>query len=329
MYMDADTDGLLKRKFWTRRNDIPPDKRTQNTGELKVVLGSEDIAVGVTQPHGCSPTLIRAHQEETRSVLSTVYNNSSGILLWQLPPLKEPNVIYSIPASCPSTPNLKLEVREWDALSAAGLTPGDWVRPPAPRAGLGWASPSTETEQRGRPASGSARGACALGAGQAVGLAAGSSASPGLEPAAVGAGSPSRSPLSGVQRGPPPRGPLSAALPVGLPVGLGQGLSPGLTATGSPSPTWRLRTEKQPDFLSTLLRVDSGISRKLLEHPARAFAVSPRSGEETQLPPKSCLPLPPKAPRRFGKRGARSAKDLSSGGKMSVTAPNERWVLLS
>lgn len=99
-----------------------------------------------------------------------------------------------------------------------------------------------------RPASGSARGAGALGAGQAVGLEAGSSASPGFEPAAVGASSPSCSPLSGVQRGAPPRGPLSPALPVGLAVGLGQGLSPGLTATGSPSPTWRLRTEKKSDF---------------------------------------------------------------------------------
>ncbi|MXQ82392.1 hypothetical protein E5288_WYG010957 [Bos mutus] len=49
-------------------------KELQKTGDLKVVLGSEDIAVGVTQPDGCSPTLIRAHQEETRSVLSTVYN---------------------------------------------------------------------------------------------------------------------------------------------------------------------------------------------------------------------------------------------------------------
>ena len=50
----------------------------------------------------------------------------------------------------------------------------------------------------------------------------------------------------------------------------------------------------------------------MLENPARAFAVSPRSGEEKQLPPKSCLPLPLKAPRRVVKRGARSAKDLSS-----------------
>ncbi|CAI9155833.1 unnamed protein product [Rangifer tarandus platyrhynchus] len=133
-------------------------------------------------------------------------------------------------------------VREWDALSAAGLTPGDWVGPPAPRAGLGLSvdrgRAAREARVRLRPGRVCARSG-------ASGLAAGSSASPELEPAAVGTSSPSRSPLSGVQRGPPPRGPLSAALPVGLAVGLGQGLSPGLTATGSPSPTWRLRHEKE------------------------------------------------------------------------------------
>nr|CAI9693479.1 unnamed protein product [Rangifer tarandus platyrhynchus] len=136
----------------------------------------------------------------------------------------------------------RLEVREWDALSAAGLTPGDWVGPPAPRAGLGLSvdrgRAAREARVRLRPGRVCARSG-------ASGLAAGSSASPELEPAAVGTSSPSRSPLSGVQRGPPPRGPLSAALPVGLAVGLGQGLSPGLTATGSPSPTWRLRHEKE------------------------------------------------------------------------------------
>ena len=59
-------------------------KELQKTGDLKVVLGSEDIAVGVTQPHGCSPTLIRAHQEETRSVLSTVYNRRGSYILVRL-----------------------------------------------------------------------------------------------------------------------------------------------------------------------------------------------------------------------------------------------------
>ena len=53
-------------------------KELKKTGDLKVVLGSEDIAIGVTQPHGCSPTLIRAHQEETQNVLTTVYNNRRG-----------------------------------------------------------------------------------------------------------------------------------------------------------------------------------------------------------------------------------------------------------
>lgn len=87
---------------------------------------------------------------------------------------------------------------------------------------------------------------------------------------------------------------------------------PGPRRGAAPGPSRRLRLEKKSDFLSTLLRLESGIGRKLLQHPGRAFAVSPRFAEEKQLPPKSCLPLPPKAPRRFVKRGARSEKYLSS-----------------
>lgn len=109
--------------------------------------------------------------------------------------------------------------------------------------------------------------------------------------------------------------------------GSGSPPAPGPRPRAPPSPTWKLRLEKKSDFLSTLLGVESGIRRKLLQPPACALAVSPRSAEEKQLPPKSCLPLPPKAPLRFVKRGARSAKYLSPRDKRSVTAPNERWVL--
>ncbi|XP_046515397.1 translation initiation factor IF-2-like [Equus quagga] len=74
---------------------------------------------------------------------------------------------------------------------------------------------------------------------------------------------------------------------------------PGPRRGAAPGPSRRLRLEKKSDFLSTLLRLESGIGRKLLQHPGRAFAVSPRFAEEKQLPPKSCLPLPPKAPRSY------------------------------
>ncbi|XP_073928404.1 uncharacterized protein [Castor canadensis] len=71
-------------------------------------------------------------------------------------------------------------------------------------------------------------------------------------------------------------------------------------------------------FLSTLLREDSGTGRKCLERTACAFADRPRFAGEKQLPPKSCLPLPPKAPLRRSKERSlpkdwKSYKRLSRG----------------
>uniref|UniRef100_M3YRN3 Uncharacterized protein n=1 Tax=Mustela putorius furo TaxID=9669 RepID=M3YRN3_MUSPF len=43
--------------------------------------------------------------------------------------------------------------------------------------------------------------------------------------------------------------------------------------------------------------LQSGIGRKWLEHPPRAFAVSLRFAEGKQLPPKSCHPLPSRKTR--------------------------------
>lgn len=208
------------------------------------------------------------------------------------------------------------------------LTPGDRAGPPAPRRAAGLASPSTEAEERARPTSGSAWDAGALGTRRA-----GAQPPVQVHPRAW---SPRRwervpfaapSPESSVAR----RSWEPSSRPSWLrwAAGLQQGPGPGPTAADFPSPTWRLLLEKKSDFLSTLLRGESGLSRKLLERPACAFALRPRSAEEKQLPPKSCLPLPPKAPRRFVRR----VRDLQSiclrGRKMSVTVPNERRVFFS
>ena len=108
--------------------------------------------------------------------------------------------------------------------------------------------------------------------------------------------------------------------------GLRQGPGPGPPAAGSQVQRGGSAWKRSPTSSPPLLRGESGLSRKLFERPACAFTVSPRSAEEKQLPPKSCLPLPPKAPRRFVRR----VRDLQSiclrGRKMSVTVPNERRV---
>lgn len=182
--------------------------------------------------------------------------------------------------------------------------------PPAPRAGLGLSvdrgRAAREARVRLRPGRGCARSGAS---GRPRG---GFKCIPGV--GARGGGSE----LSLVQ--PPLRSPARRAAPgtplLGPPRRAGRrpgtGTQPRAHGHGLSKSNVETPHGKEVGLLSTLLRVESGISRKLLENPARALAVNSRSGEEKQLPPKSCLPLPPKAPRRFVKRGARSAKDLSS-----------------
>ncbi|XDB47951.1 hypothetical protein AB1E18_001540 [Capra hircus] len=197
----------------------------------------------------------------------------------------------------PSVSTFRLEVREWDALSAAGLTPGNWVGPPAPRAGLGLSvdrgRAAREARVRLRPGRGCARSGAS---GRPRG---GFKCIPGV--GARGGGSE----LSLVQ--PPLRSPARRAAPgtplLGPPRRAGRrpgtGTQPRAHGHGLSKSNVETPHGKEVGLLSTLLRVESGISRKLLENPARALAVNSRSGEEKQLPPKSCLPLPPKAPRRL------------------------------
>lgn len=182
----------------------------------------------------------------------------------------------------------------------------------------GPAAPPREAEERVRPESGSAGGAGAL-------RALVSPASPRVQvhsrvgARGVGSEVSPRQTLVGSYRTrgsqdptPPPSRPRRAAdrgaWADGHPVCSPPPPLPGPTARQPPSPTWRLRLEKKLDFLSAPLRVQSGIGRKSFDHAACAFAVSSRFAEEKPLPPQSRFPLPPKAPYRFVKKGARSEK---------------------
>lgn len=159
-----------------------------------------------------------------------------------------------------------------------------------------------------RPTPVSGRGTGALRARRVAGLAAGSSARPGLEPAARRASSLLLGPLSGVQCAPLLLGPPLPALPVAM------SRRPGARtrARSSPGPSPRRgplksNVEAPPGKEVRLpLRaalVRSGIGRKWLEHPSRAFAVSPRFAEGKQLPPKSYRPLPHERPAQVCKEG--------------------------
>lgn len=125
---------------------------------------------------------------------------------------------------------------------------------------------------------------------------------PGSEPAALGASSacsasgrefpvprgsqdptpsPSRPPAAGLERKP------RRTDGTGAPVALLLFPSPDPRSGRPPRPTWRLRLEKKFDFLPTLLRVEPGMGRKLVERAACAFAVRlallKRSGSHQSL----------------------------------------------
>lgn len=158
-----------------------------------------------------------------------------------------------------------------------------------------------------------------------AGLAAGSSASPRLSPRLRERALPCAAP-SEVQCARLRPGPLSQRHGARRLGGHRPALprpAPGPRPRGSLGPSVEAPPGKKSDFLSAPRRVEPGIGRKSLDRSACALAVSPRFAEENQLPPKSCLPLPPKAPRRFVKRGARSEKCLWSRRKTSATVPSE------
>lgn len=73
----------------------------------------------------------------------------------------------------------------------------------------------------------------------------------------------------------------------GTPVALLLFPSPDPRSGRPPRPTWRLRLEKKFDFLPTLLRVEPGMGRKLVERAACAFAARlallKRSGSHQSL----------------------------------------------
>lgn len=167
---------------------------------------------------------------------------------------------------------------------------------------------------------------CARSA-RVAGLAAGSRASPGSKPAALGASSPCSGPSQGYRVPHCSRNPVSSppglARPPAWDANRAHGRSGHPTRTPPPprsgprsegpqSPTWRLRLEKKSDFLSSLLRLESGSAGNSWNAQPAPFAVNPRFTEEKQLPPKSLPPPTPKAPRRFVKRSVRPEKYLSS-----------------
>lgn len=146
------------------------------------------------------------------------------------------------------------------------LTPGDRVGPPAQRPAPG----RSDRRDRGaykahvrlRPGRERARSA------RVAGLAAGSSASLGSKPATLGVSSPCSGPSQGFRVPHCSRNPVSS--PPGLPRPPAWGANPGAPtrapapprsgprSAGPQSPTWRLRLEKKSDFLSSLLRLESG-----------------------------------------------------------------------
>ena len=67
--------------FLFSRNYITSDKRTQKASGLKVVLGSEDTVVGVTQPRVCSHTPDPGSPTgDSKSTLCTTAGEGSYIL---------------------------------------------------------------------------------------------------------------------------------------------------------------------------------------------------------------------------------------------------------
>ncbi|XP_049471214.1 uncharacterized protein LOC125911395 [Panthera uncia] len=262
---------------------------------------------------GAAPPQPRAHASALAPSPEIIFRGFFSFFLHPPPPVTfSPNRIVKCkssfaagnPGSPPSDSGSLSGVR-----CPSAANPGDGVgspptHTPTQPSAVGPAVPPSEAEERVRPTPVSGRGTGALRARRVAGLAAGSSARPGLEPAARRASSLLLSPLSGVHcapllLGPPSPSPPSRDEPAAWganPGALHPGPSPrrGLPKSNVEAPPGK---EVRLPLRAALVR--SGIGRKWLEHPSRAFAVSPRFAEGKQLPPKSYRPLPHERPAQF------------------------------